>query len=54
MQLAGDGAYGPSRDRDEALQVLRAAIAAGVDHIDTAQPERQIASRREDRVRLLR
>ena len=36
MQLSGDGAYGPPRDRDEALQVLRAAVAAGVDHIDTA------------------
>jgi aryl-alcohol dehydrogenase-like predicted oxidoreductase len=37
MQLAGDGVFGPARDRDEALRVLRAAIAAGVDHIDTAQ-----------------
>jgi aryl-alcohol dehydrogenase-like predicted oxidoreductase len=37
MQLAGDGVLGPARDRDEALQVLRAAVAAGVDHIDTAQ-----------------
>src|SRR6202166_1866440 len=37
MQLAGDGAFGPPRDRDEALRVLRAAIDAGVDHIDTAQ-----------------
>jgi len=37
MQLAGDGVFGPSRDRDEALRVLSAAIAAGVDHIDTAQ-----------------
>jgi pyridoxine 4-dehydrogenase len=37
MQLAGDGVFGPPRDRDEALQVLRAAVAAGVDHIDTAQ-----------------
>jgi pyridoxine 4-dehydrogenase len=37
MQLAGDGVFGPARDRDEALQVLRAAVAAGVDHIDTAQ-----------------
>src|ERR1700759_2447748 len=37
MQLAGDGVYGPPRDRDEALAVLRAVIDAGVDHIDTAQ-----------------
>ncbi|WP_210583546.1 oxidoreductase [Streptomyces sp. GESEQ-35] len=37
MQLAGDGAFGPPRDRDEALRVLRAAVDAGVDHIDTAQ-----------------
>jgi aryl-alcohol dehydrogenase-like predicted oxidoreductase len=37
MQLAGDGVFGPSRDRDEALLVLQAAVKAGVDHIDTAQ-----------------
>src|SRR5580692_9497465 len=37
MQLAGDGVFGPPRDRDEALRVLRAAVEAGVDHIDTAQ-----------------
>jgi pyridoxine 4-dehydrogenase len=37
MQLAGDGVFGPPRDRDEALRVLRSAIDAGVDHIDTAQ-----------------
>jgi pyridoxine 4-dehydrogenase len=37
MQLAGDGVFGPPRDRDEALLVLRAAVAAGVNHIDTAQ-----------------
>ena len=37
MQLAGDGVYGPPRDRDEAVAVLRAAVDAGVDHIDTAQ-----------------
>ena len=36
MQLAGDGVFGPPRDRAEALGVLRAAVAAGVDHIDTA------------------
>jgi len=37
MQLSGDGVFGPPRDRDETLRVLRAAAAAGVDHIDTAQ-----------------
>jgi aryl-alcohol dehydrogenase-like predicted oxidoreductase len=37
MQLSGDGVFGQPRDRDEALRVLRAAVAAGVDHIDTAQ-----------------
>jgi pyridoxine 4-dehydrogenase len=37
MQLAGDGVYGPPRDHDEAVAVLRAAVDAGVDHIDTAQ-----------------
>jgi len=37
MQLAGDGVFGPPRDRDEALLVLRAAVEAGIDHIDTAQ-----------------
>jgi len=37
MQLAGDGVFGPPRDRGEALRVLRAAVEAGVDHLDTAQ-----------------
>ena len=37
MQLAGDGVFGPPRDRDEALRVLLAVAAAGVNHIDTAQ-----------------
>jgi len=37
MQLAGDGVFGPPRDRDEAIAVLGAAVDAGVDHIDTAQ-----------------
>jgi aryl-alcohol dehydrogenase-like predicted oxidoreductase len=36
MQLAGPGVFGPPRDHDAAVAVLRAAIAAGVDHIDTS------------------
>lgn len=36
MQLAGPGVFGPPRDRDAALAVLREAVAAGVDHIDTS------------------
>jgi pyridoxine 4-dehydrogenase len=36
MQLAGPGVFGPPRDREAALAVLRAAAAAGVDHIDTS------------------
>jgi aryl-alcohol dehydrogenase-like predicted oxidoreductase len=37
MQLPGPGVFGPPRDRDAALGVLRRAIELGVDHIDTAQ-----------------
>ncbi|SSW62408.1 L-glyceraldehyde 3-phosphate reductase [Achromobacter veterisilvae] len=36
MQLAGPGVFGPPRDRDGALAVLREAVASGVDHIDTS------------------
>jgi pyridoxine 4-dehydrogenase len=36
MQLAGPGVFGPPRDRDAAIAVLRAAIEAGVNHIDTS------------------
>jgi len=36
MQLAGPGVWGPPRDHDAALAVLREAIASGVDHIDTS------------------
>jgi aryl-alcohol dehydrogenase-like predicted oxidoreductase len=36
MQLAGKGVFGPPKDRDAAIAVLRAAIEAGVDHIDTS------------------
>ncbi|HEV7207634.1 MAG TPA: oxidoreductase [Mycobacteriales bacterium] len=37
MQLPGPGVFGPPRDRDEALAVLRRAVELGVDHIDTSQ-----------------
>lgn len=37
MQLAGDGVFGPPRDYDEGLRVLRAAVESGINHIDTAQ-----------------
>jgi len=36
MQLAGPGVFGPPRDHQAALAVLREAVAAGVDHIDTS------------------
>ena len=36
MQLAGPGVFGPPKDRDAALAVLREAVAHGVDHIDTS------------------
>jgi pyridoxine 4-dehydrogenase len=37
MQLPGPNAFGPPKDRDEALAVLRRAVELGVNHIDTAQ-----------------
>lgn len=36
MQLAGPGVFGPPKNRDAALDVLREAVAAGVNHIDTS------------------
>ncbi len=36
MQLAGPGVFGPPKNRDEALAVLREAVAGGVNHIDTS------------------
>ena len=36
MQLAGPHVFGPPKDRDEALRVLRTALERGVNHIDTA------------------
>ena len=36
MQLTGPGVWGPPRDHDEAIRVLRRAVELGVDFIDTA------------------
>ncbi|ELY5880026.1 aldo/keto reductase family oxidoreductase [Cronobacter sakazakii] len=36
MQLAGPGVFGPPKDKNAALSVLRAAVEAGVNHIDTS------------------
>ena len=36
MQLAGAGVFGPPKDRDAAIAVLREAVASGVNHIDTS------------------
>src|SRR5213595_4331826 len=36
MQLAGPQVWGPPRDMDAAVAVLREAVAAGVNHIDTS------------------
>ncbi|WP_349897623.1 aldo/keto reductase family oxidoreductase [Parafrigoribacterium soli] len=36
MQLAGPGVFGPPKDRDEAIAVLREVVALGITHIDTA------------------
>jgi aryl-alcohol dehydrogenase-like predicted oxidoreductase len=36
MQLAGPGVFGPPKDHDAALAVLREAVASGANHIDTS------------------
>ena len=36
MQLAGPGVWGPPKDPDRAVAILREAVAAGVNHIDTS------------------
>jgi pyridoxine 4-dehydrogenase len=36
MHLSGAGVFGPPQDRDAAMAVLREAVAAGVNHIDTS------------------
>jgi pyridoxine 4-dehydrogenase len=37
MQLPGPGVFGPPKDHDQAIAVLRRVVAAGVNHVDTAQ-----------------
>src|ERR1700751_727009 len=36
MQLAGPGVFGPPRDKKAAIEVLREAVARGINHIDTS------------------
>ncbi len=36
MQLAGPGVFGPPKDRDDAIAVLREAVELGITHIDTS------------------
>ena len=36
MQLAGPGVFGPPKNRDGAIAVLREAVALGITHIDTS------------------
>jgi pyridoxine 4-dehydrogenase len=36
MQLAGPGVFGPPKDRDEAIAVLREVVESGITHIDTS------------------
>ncbi len=36
MQLAGPGVFGPPKDRDAAMAVLREAVELGITHIDTS------------------
>ncbi|WP_404339474.1 aldo/keto reductase family oxidoreductase [Sphingomonas sp. MMS12-HWE2-04] len=36
MQLAGPGVFGPPKDRNQAIAVLREAVESGVNHIDTS------------------
>jgi pyridoxine 4-dehydrogenase len=36
MQLAGPGVFGPPKDRDAAIAVLREAVELGINHIDTS------------------
>ncbi len=46
MQLAGPGVWGPPKDPDGAVAVLREAVAAGVNHIDTSTTTARISPTR--------
>ncbi|GAA4552921.1 oxidoreductase [Pseudonocardia xishanensis] len=37
MQLAGPGVWGPPRDREEAVRVLRTVVELGITHLDTSE-----------------
>src|SRR4249919_3662356 len=37
MQLPGPGVFGPPKDHDQAIAVLRRVVELGINHIDTAQ-----------------
>ncbi|BBY75008.1 oxidoreductase [Mycolicibacterium parafortuitum] len=37
MQLPGPGVFGPPRDHDQAIAVLKRAVELGINHIDTSQ-----------------
>lgn len=36
MQLAGPGVFGPPKDREEAIKVLREVVESGITHVDTS------------------
>jgi len=46
MQITGDGVWGEPADREGAVKVLRAAVEAGVDFIDTADSYGPVVSER--------
>ena len=45
MQLAGPGVFGPPKDRDAAIAVLREAVELGINHIDTSRLLRPVRRR---------
>jgi diketogulonate reductase-like aldo/keto reductase len=45
MRITGPGIWGPPRDHDQAIRVLRRAVALGVTFIDTARFLRTVCQR---------